>query len=56
MGNNINKVEAYDLMHEALAELVFGGSFDDELTSRLYVLNRFDSVLEFLEDKKEVDK
>lgn len=50
MGNNINQKEAYSLLHESLSELVMGGSFDDELISRLSIINKLDSVLEFLED------
>lgn len=53
MGNNIDKKEAYILLHDALSELVLGGSFDDTLTSRLYVVQRLDSVLEFLEPESE---
>lgn len=49
MGNNIDRKEAYDLMSDALLELVVCKSFDNELISRLYVIQRLDSVLQFLE-------
>lgn len=50
MGNNISRKLAYELLHQALSELILGGSVDDELASRLGVINKMDSVLEFLED------
>ena len=52
MGNNIDRPVAYELLSEALSELIFGGNFSDELTSRLSVISKLDSVLQFLEEDK----